>query len=958
MQTSHFESVSRVAVQLPPVFAIQERWKDSTVHQVLKPGTTTQAHILDCPDSHGRWLALAPVDGDGELVLAVAGDLGFPNGYDAVLRVSRIRQVDRTAVRMDLSSCQWLRHPLSSAIPQPPIEYRSRIEEVLSSWSDAFTYVQEDQERQLAGLRAPQIGAVHAIQAHWIVSDEPATIVMPTGTGKTETMLCALIQARCPRLLVVVPTDALRTQIADKFLALGILKELGVVADSAQYPIVGVLRDRPQGVSEVDAFFEKCNVVVTTMAIAGYCAGEVQERMAAHCPYLFVDEAHHIAAHTWKDFRGKFESRRIIQFTATPFRLDDRPVDGRVIFNFPLRRAQEQGYFRRIRFTPVREYRRKHVDEAIAQKAIAQLREDSKHYNHVLMARAADVQRAQQIFGIYEQYAEFNPVQLHTGVKSKRAREQARRQIIDGTSRIVVCVDMLGEGFDLPELKIAAFHDIHKSLPVTLQLAGRFTRAKSGLGDPTFIANIADVDVRDELRRLYAHDSDWNLLLPQASEQAIKAQVDLLEFLKGFVDPPKDIPLQNLRPAMSAVIYRTKCTHWSPESYANGIAGIESLELIRHAINYQRNTLVIVTARKVPIDWGQIQEVFNWDWELYVVFWDETQQLLFINSSSNSGYYQKLAEAVAGEVELIRGQIAFRCLSGINRLRLQNVGLIRQHGRLIRYTMQAGSDVEPALTEAHKRNTRKGNIFGAGYEGGERTSIGCSYKGRLWSRQVTNVEGLTRWCSLVGQKVLDETIDPDEVLRGTLLQTVVAKRPIKMPIGIDWPEILYADPETAFEFAVDGQTLEMCDIELALKEPSMQGELKFELRSEIASVDFSLNLLGDEGSEGYRFSPVGKHHVVMQKGAKQMEVADFFYDNPPVIWFADGSSLEGNLLVELPARGQAYAAEKIRPWDWAETDIHRESQGTAKDSTSIQYRVIQELMLGVVNPFDWTLIRD
>ena len=35
---------------------------------------------------------------------------------------------------------------------------------------------------------------------------------------------------------------------------------------------------------------------------------------------------------------------------------------------------------------------------------------------------------------------------------------------------------MFGEGFDMPKLKIAAFHDIKKSLPTTLQLIGRFTR--------------------------------------------------------------------------------------------------------------------------------------------------------------------------------------------------------------------------------------------------------------------------------------------------------------------------------------------------------------------------------------------------------------------------------------------------------------------------------------------------
>ena len=75
-------------------------------------------------------------------------------------------------------------------------------------------------------------------------------------------------------------------------------------------------------------------------------------------------------------------------------------------------------------------------------------------------------------------------------------------------ARIVVCVDMLGEGFDLPELKIAAFHDIRKTLSVTLQLAGRFTRSRPDLGDATFIANTADVTVRDELRKLYTRDPE------------------------------------------------------------------------------------------------------------------------------------------------------------------------------------------------------------------------------------------------------------------------------------------------------------------------------------------------------------------------------------------------------------------------------------------------------------------
>src|SRR5258708_25487446 len=48
----------------------------------------------------------------------------------------------------------------------------------------------------------------------------------------------------------------------------------------------------------------------------------------------------------------------------------------------------------------------------------------------------------------------------------RQESDAIRRKIVSGESRIVVCVDMLDGGFDLPELKIAAFHDIRKTLAV------------------------------------------------------------------------------------------------------------------------------------------------------------------------------------------------------------------------------------------------------------------------------------------------------------------------------------------------------------------------------------------------------------------------------------------------------------------------------------------------------------
>lgn len=932
-------------LKLPPILAIEQRIDRNPIKQLIQPSYSVEVTVEPYQGQQEGCL-LTPADNNGEPFLAVTNEFQFPEEYDKVLRVNSLKPLKEGNESSDISTGEWLRHPNLSKIPQDPINYPERIEEIIGSWQNAFSYSQEDRKRSISGLRPPQIGAVHAVHAHWTYSNEAATVVMPTGTGKTETMLSILISAQCEKVLVVVPTRALRAQISNKFLTLGILKEIGVVSDDALYPIVGILEHMLQSKEAVDLFFGKCNVVVTTMHIAGRVDREIQERMAHHCPFLFIDEAHHIGARTWKKFKQRFDSRRVLQFTATPYRNDDKPVGGKIVFNYPLGKAQEEGYFRPINFEPVLEFDPAKADQVVAEKAVEQLREDSKEYNHVLMARVGSIRRAKEVFPIYEQIAsEFNPVQLHTGIKSKK-RERFEQMILSGESKIIVCVDMLGEGFDLPELKIAAWHDVRKSLAVILQLVGRFTRAAPNLGDPTFVANIANVDVNDELDKLYSYDPDWNVLLRRSSEEMIQEQVDLWELVSGFNNFPEDIPLQNVRPAMSTVIYRTKCNKWTPDKFLDGIVGAESLERIYHDVNPQERILVIVTARKVPIDWAKIKDIFNWDWEMYVVFWDEGQNLLFINGSNNSGYYRKLAESVAGDdVELIKGNSVFRSLSGVNRMRLQNVGLTRQHGRLIRYTMRAGSNVELGLTQAQRRSAIKSNVFGIGYENGRKTSIGCSKKGRIWSRRVANIEQLTKWCSAIGAKVTDDTIDPDKVLAGTLVPVLVSERPRKMPIGIEWPETIYKEPEHLYEFLIDDEDpLPLYLLDLSLKEPRRDSELESEISSDDVSVVFKLNIFENNGSGDYRFSVVGNRNaMIRRRGAFQISLEKFFYEHPPVIWFADGSSLEGNSLTELNQEFDPYRVEKIQAWDWTGINLRNESQGVAKEKDSIQYRVVQEL---------------
>ena len=77
-----------------------------------------------------------------------------------------------------------------------------------------------------------------------------------------------------------------------------------------------------------------------------------------------------------------------------------------------------------------------------------------------MMARCGTIDRATVVHAIYRELApDLNPMLVHSEMGDTDARIAELRA---GTSRVAVCVNMLGEGFDLPELKVAAVHDLHK----------------------------------------------------------------------------------------------------------------------------------------------------------------------------------------------------------------------------------------------------------------------------------------------------------------------------------------------------------------------------------------------------------------------------------------------------------------------------------------------------------------
>ena len=69
-------------------------------------------------------------------------------------------------------------------------------------------------------------------------------------------MLSTLIAAKCEKLLIAVPSDSLRTQVANKFLKLGLLKEFGIVNSNALFPKVGLIFEKFPSKESLEEFLK------------------------------------------------------------------------------------------------------------------------------------------------------------------------------------------------------------------------------------------------------------------------------------------------------------------------------------------------------------------------------------------------------------------------------------------------------------------------------------------------------------------------------------------------------------------------------------------------------------------------------------------------------------------------------------------------------------------------------
>ncbi|MBQ0090758.1 MAG: DEAD/DEAH box helicase family protein [Prevotellaceae bacterium] len=848
----------------------------------------------------------------------------------------------------------WLKHPKINEGLAP--------DAIAQSWRGKFTFIEEDKDSGLFGLRQPQAGAIHAWLSSRNTRKDRATIVMPTGTGKTETMLGIMVAAQCKKVLVAVPHDALREQIGYKFLTLGKLHGLGIITSDCKYPYVTIINNGMDNIHDWQTIIERSNVIVTTMSILAQTSNDVRKLLSRTISNVFVDEAHHSEAPTWSQFLDNFDRTHITQYTATPFRNDGRKLKGEFIYTFSLRNAQQQGYYQKINFNPVYVIDKDNADKEIAKKAVEILRHDIEiGKDHILMARCKDTVRAEEVFACYKEYADLQPVLIHSKTPNK---SHILDEIKNKQHKIIVCVNMLGEGFDLPQLKVAAIHDEKQSLPITLQFIGRFTRTEDdSIGEASFVTNMAYPPMADDIRELYLKDADWNYIIPGLNDKSTQEQKDFADLLNQFPDlNQSEIPFQSINPALSTVIYRLNTFDWQTDKWEN-IYTEKEYDYRYASVNDDDDMMIIILGSIEKVDWTNYEGIQNRMWDVILLHkYDAgSYKHLYINSSLGRPAFEKLVEALFGRKQYkIEGDVVFRSFHGINRLLVQIFGGRKVIPGDVSYKSYVGRDVENGLNELSQRRLKQNNIFASGIYKGESITHGCSKSGKIWSYRRGNLLSFKKWSHRIGGLVEDPTISTQEIFKYTLCVNPVATPPNSVPISVDWDDDIYKNAAYEQFLQIDGykDNIYIFDASIELTERKYNiDNLPTDILFQISFRDFCTKykityqcvVNGEYKDYSYKVEKVSGPDVkISGRNIPNCNILDYFNseNRSPVFFFANGAMLYANNLVQL--RDELivpYKVELLKEYDWAAAgvDIHVESMDLPHKQNSIQYYMWQKI---------------
>lgn len=793
------------------------------------------------------------------------------------------------------------------------------------------------------GFRPAQLGAIHSVGGHFATKRRPAIVVMPTGTGKTGVLTALPFMLRATRVLVIVPSRLLRDQMFKEFVRFPLLRRIGALPglDTVPNPRVKVLQKRvsdPAGWEELRA----CEVVVSIPSSASPGHAGVAPPPRDLFDLVLVDEAHHEAAETWRALTTAFDAK-VVLCSATPFRRDAREVRGTIVFDYPLRLARDDGSFSNIEFIPVTGG----DDKAVARRVRDALRSDqAAGLRHHALIRTDLRKRADELLELYRAETDLRLEVVHGAMAGRTARQVLDQMVADELDGIIA-VNMMGEGIDLPTLKVAGLHAPYKSIAATLQFLGRLTRTTLTVGTAKLIAVPSDIQV--EAEKLYAEDAVWSELVPRLLAERIDAEVELKRQIDTFEadddDPEGEGPvsLYALTPYFHVKVFRV--TDLDLEATIKPLPGEQ---LVTSVYSAELSTRVLVTVRHAKPRFVRDSDLTDREHGLHVFVALPGKGLLFICTSSRTEKtYKLLADQVADGFDPVPFFQVKRALRDLTKPRFISVGMRNSLSGTSTesYRMLSGKSAEQGIRVGDER------IFGLGHAFGvdPATTLGVSTLSKVWSHQVKRIPDLVEWCASLGERLLNESAymvnDRLDVL-GVPVKATTCRRDI---FAVEWNEATW---DEGAKLAVNGITIGLLSALDPVVVDATDDYVEFKLEA-ATGADLVL-----------RYSPTAKNQEFFVSTGPAAEGATVEVDGevfaltaylnatPPRFHAVAGGFLEaGQWLAPRTGTTLTFPADRIVAWDWKGVDIRKESKPSATTGLiNIQARVEAEVSISAV-PF-------
>jgi superfamily II DNA or RNA helicase len=427
--------------------------------------------------------------------------------------------------------------------------------------------------RENRQLREPQRDAWVAISEHIASGGGPSYIQLPVGCGKTGVMGIAPFGVSNGRVLIVAPNITVRDTI---------LSELDISKPDCFYSKRGVfipINGPYLSVLKTGANIHDCDnahiVVANIQQFVGKSNKWYERLPADYFHMILVDEGHHNVAESWRRLFDYFSSAQVISFTATPVRSDGQQVEGKKIYSYTYTRAMLMGFIspidavyvapaevsfsaegqtKTIPLADVLEMREfdwfskgialsEECNRHIVQASIKQLTEVKRHGTpRQIIAAACSIRHAKQILALYHEYGLRAEV-LHSKL-AQEERERVEAALRQGIIDVIVQVQMLGEGYDLGTLSVAAVFRPYRSLSPFIQFIGRILRlanpaASGSLANKVYV--VSHVGLNDE--RWWTDFRNFD-----KEDQALFAEI--LEATEGTIEDSLGSPRMTLRPFM------------------------------------------------------------------------------------------------------------------------------------------------------------------------------------------------------------------------------------------------------------------------------------------------------------------------------------------------------------------------------------------------------------------------